>query len=65
MVDIVDSKSTALKACGFDSHLPYHFKRTQVIQCDYLFFYALFYLILQNYARLSRIEQNQIHTKNS
>lgn len=24
MVDIVDSKSTALKACGFDSHLPYH-----------------------------------------
>ncbi len=24
MVDIVDSKSTALKACGFESHLPYH-----------------------------------------
>ncbi len=30
MVDIVDSKSTALKACGFESHLPYHLKRTQI-----------------------------------
>ncbi len=25
MVDTVDSKSTASKACGFESHLPYQF----------------------------------------
>ena len=42
---------------GFEPHTGHHDKETQVIQCDYLFFYEQFHLILQNYAGLSRIEQ--------
>ena len=40
MVDTVDSKSTALSACGFESHLPYHLRRLGLIQYIKPFLFA-------------------------
>lgn len=55
MVDIVDSKSTALKACGFDSHLPYHIKRIGLISLSICFFFIFFSKYFKN-KRVSHTE---------
>lgn len=39
---------------GFEPHTGHHLKRTQIIRCDYLFFYTYLYIILPNSTELNK-----------